>query len=346
MPLTRVEALHIGNFLAPMLGQNPNAMLTVLFPDTALPLIAAGEGASPVVAWLTQLDDQQLGNVLELTEDNRHADAARARLAQQQLQASAVDPFDAEMLDNGFAFLNRADLRVRLKEMAAPDRQDQARILVVRGARSTGKTFTTKIMAHAARQSGSPPGAHPPGPGVSFDPHYCDLLDGAGNARAVVQFLATGISIPASGNVPKNEDSTEPFGHKLLAKWLVSLAKQTEGCHWLVIDNVERSVTGQDWKEPFIIELALQTIKYAKDPEGPRLVLLDHYKPLHFDCRPHTREVELDEIDLEDVRAFLEGRIAAESISDVIAKARGMPRDSDWLARVQHLVTTVTQGET
>lgn len=326
MPLTPAESLQLGNFFTPLFGDAPNDLIGQFFPTTPLPSLADG-GLAAVTAWLQSLDDQQLLDVLTLAEGHADAEAALARIS---MPPSAVggELFQAEILTGEKPFFNRLSLRAILKKLH--DSGDK-RILVIRGPKKVGKTATKDLIGHAAFSA-------TPG---SFLVTHCDLADGPGGANAVVQGLATRIQFDAAP--PADLDSTEQWTRKQLVTWFLELIRQqVNGVCWIVIDSVQRFKGG--WKDSFVDELAFQTIE-KRTATSPRLVLIDHVKPLPFDCIPFAEIHELRKIDMTDVRDFLSSKMTDVDVESVMNTAKTIPDDSDWLGTLQKLTVSVLKAE-
>lgn len=202
-------------------------------------------------AWLVEL----LANVPQVPE-------LGLILARLQAPLPPVsDPLDAILLANGMPFLNRADLRQRLRVLSDP--KTLKPILVVNGPRKGGKSYSLILIDH-----------------------FCGNHDGILHGVSVLQpgqekitgpiEVAKDLALISTPPYPMPpEDHTNPDRWlRELAIWVLSTAVNEEKDGWLVLDGFTGPDVNPDVRK-LIVHLADLVTKGGRFARRCRLILLD-----------------------------------------------------------------------
>lgn len=174
-----------------------------------------------------------------------------------------VDHYLACRVSSGLGMVDRDNLRSEMKRL----KEDKARILLVAGPATSGKTYMRLLLDYVADKTGD------------FKPLYLDLIR---LARRDPQNMVDPDAFAERMAALIGADPPEPIGQRTgnawagdTYNWLVRvLGAQPQTTYWLVIDHLSK-VALRPGVEELFIEIALGV---DEDLRNLRLILID-YKP-------------------------------------------------------------------
>lgn len=204
-------------------------------------------------------------------------------------EPSARDPFMATVLAGREVFIDRHELRAKLRELHAGARPKV--VLQVTGEPRSGKSYSFRLIEHVAAECGfrSVP----------------VLLDESGTPEEIVETIALEVASSSDSPPERRDDPRKWYGRA--SQWLVKKAKESGATWWFVLDGLNLlPPTSEVWD--YVHRLALAVDLYG---EGRvRLVLLGHDGVLDWELRNRCEMERLGMLSDEDVREFFAGWFA------------------------------------
>jgi hypothetical protein len=215
------------------------------------------------------------------------------RLVSEVQRAAAVDHFAAVLLRRNRIFMDRTDLRPRLRRFA----EDDDRVALLVGGEACGKSYTYELIRNVAYARGIEV------PRVR--------LSEVASAEEAIRSLA--VEINAAAQPPEAPDSDKRL--RLGCRWLVQLAKESERRWWFIIDEYNH-VGGQAEFRELVIRLATH-LWIREDPVNlVRLVVLGFDETLPVELRGTWEYDRTREITLSDVRSALRSALTTAPVDD------------------------------
>lgn len=241
-----------------------------------------GTSAS-IERWLAPMTPDQLRAALETFRGATCAAAVLARLEPAPVGGSATGPW---LLCGGNPIVNRSILWDSLPLLLDGDR----RVMIVRGDRTSGKTYTNEVFTELGRRH------------RHCHVHYLQV------AGASVHAIATALVRRLGGDVqqgPTKGESTVTWYVNELADWVRRLTCHPGHQDWLVLDGYDSAERDLECAQ-FFHKLAELVTGDRALPMGCRLVLLDHPEDLSRNVRRYQATELIPPIDELDVRRFFE----------------------------------------
>lgn len=178
----------------------------------------------------------------------------------------SANPLDATLLADGSPFVNRARLRQRLRQLAAPAAAARP-ILVVSGPDGAGKSYSGRYIDHFQyAQTPAPAGQALNVCPLRFDPDDIGLALGPEHvARDLVALMGR----PWADLPPP--DTNLKLHLRQLAAWVLGHAAQSGGTHWLVFDNFKGERLRPETREFLVVLTDLVT--HGVFPRHCRIIL-------------------------------------------------------------------------
>ncbi len=215
--------------------------------------------------------------VLEMLERER------ALVTSRDGERAAADPFLATVLAGREVFIDRHELRTKLRDLHAGAHPKV--VLQVTGEPRSGKSYSFRLIEHAAAAYGFR--------------KVPVLLDESGTPEEIVETIA--LEVASSGDTPpgRQDDPRKWYGRA--SQWLVKKAKESGGTWWFVVDGLNLlPPTSEVWD-------LVQRLAMAADLYGDgrvRLVLLGYDGVLDWELRNRCETERLELLSDEDVREF------------------------------------------
>ena len=255
-------------------------------------------------AWLAALDDASAGMLLAKFAFVPRVAAALARLQSPPAPASIDGPWP--WLLRVQPAVNRHQFWQHLKELLAPENK---RILIIKGGRQVGKTFTGEYilpeLRNRTRSRAVPIRA------------VHQAVDGAGSVENVVSSVFAKLDLSLAGmptlEVQRSNDvaARKEWWVKETARWFVEkLHADSSRQVWLAFDGHVNNGPGGYLSE-FFTEVVVQVGRRIWDPNGCRLFLIDHPEGLSGVADIVTLREEIKLPTEADVTVFLEGMLGA-----------------------------------
>ena len=231
------------------------------------------------------------------------ADLEAQQLAVRNAQpGQAQDIFDTALILGGQPFLNRRQLRPKLRNLLfVPDGPN---VLAVSGPQGSGKTYTTALLEHLRRKR------------QGFETILpVDLEGDALSAKDVARFLVARMHRPTN-SIPEQGEETPNSYLIRLADWVVGEAVET-GKQWcLIIDGASQDRLLPDTSS-LIQQLAI-SMQNGPAYEHVRLILLDSQEPF---SKLWRRSVDREVLDPPDQI----GQLDVEDYFSELAESMGRP---------------------
>jgi len=228
------------------------------------------------------------------------------------------DPLEARVLATDMPFLNRTELRKRLRVLGNP--RSLKPILVVTGPHQSGKTYSEMLISHFC--------------GGEDSLLYCHVPLQAGleeitGAKEVASDLVAQLGRPVSSMPPPN--TNEDRWTRDLAIWVLSEAVATPQSWWLVLDGFNRTAEQQAKVRPdalkFIVHLA-ELVTHGIFARRCRVILLDFDRTVLKVPPGQVLVEEIEPVETQDVITCV----------DAILKRAGQSADA------QQVAATILQG--
>ena len=265
--------------------------LTPRAADNAVNLVNAVRDAGllgddpPVVRLLSALADQPMLAVLPASERVREM-LERERmlvLVDRQRHAEARDPFLATVLAGREVFIDRSELRAKLRDLHGTSMPKL--VLQVVGEPHSGKSYSFRLIEHVA--------------GACGFRKVPVILDESGTPEEVIETIALEVASTSESPPDRQDDPRKWYGRA--SQWLVKKARENGGTWWFVVDGLNHlPATSDVWD--LIGRLAMAVDLYG---DGRiRLVLLGHDGALDWNLRNRYETEHLEVLSDADVREF------------------------------------------
>jgi len=196
---------------------------------------------------------------------------------------SAANPEDDWLLGED-VFINRADLRQKLRGLRPGAGK---RVLIVRGERYTGKSYTLRLIQHVAQ--------------VRREQVACiDVADTFGTTGTPGDFAVTllrNLNLPHK-DVPERDPQNPNRWPKELCPFLIGRLRSLQDPWWIVLDGCARAKLGAElWAT--IIQLCAEI---QANLQQLRVALLDFDEAVQPPLKRHARIEQIARINAEHVR--------------------------------------------
>jgi hypothetical protein len=175
---------------------------------------------------------------------------------------AGTDPYRRCALRGGRLFINRADLRLALQELATPA-PDNRRVLVVDGTPGTGRSYSAQYIYHLAE----------------VEPHGVAQIDLAKEHRMAPDVVAYELVAQVDGGQPETIPARGTLSQaawvRRLAWWVVRQIHNNGRMHWLVFDSFSKADLDPDTLE-LVHELAVRAVQPQPNARELRIVLLSY----------------------------------------------------------------------
>lgn len=245
--------------------------LSLLAADLEVNLLNEAPGATAKEAALklvTLLNTSMPPRDAELLERLRERGNARLKAVVAELLTPGFfsptdDPHDAILLGRT-AFVDRADLRARLREFTNPSPYT-TRVLVVSGNEPCGKSYTWEFLRHLAWVT------------VGAKAHRLRLRATGYTPRQLVEEAFALLRLDKSGLPPMTDDPQLARIEPLITEFKGQVATMGEQRYWLVIDDLnDASVLPATAETAFALAQAVEEVK----PDQLWLALLGYNAPI------------------------------------------------------------------
>jgi hypothetical protein len=299
--------------------------------------IALDRGESYDPPWLDGLVAglEQTGPVAELAQ----------RMARERMRRRArglEDPFTAQRLHHGRAFLDRESLRTGIRTLVFPSVRN---LLVVTGPRESGKSYVDDYIEHLCR---APLECLPVPQGTAFRhlPVWIDPDEGAtyGPEDLAID-LVSGMERPSTPPAPAG-------AHRLrqLASWIFDEAAQT-GRRWFWCFDGFSNADLHDGARTLLHRILRRVASGGPAGERIRVALIDYPDPLPGQLEASAVTETLSPasgIGELDVREYLEGfrdvLDDAELEGFVAGALRDLPENGGRLSELQRRLEKITDA--
>ena len=221
----------------------------------------------------------------------------------QQSESGKGDSLYARCVINGEdVFFDRAEFR---NEMEQINRYRAKRILVVKGKRKSGKSYSKRLIRFVARETEQNT--------VSVN---LKRLDREQLLRSLATLIVTRIKPDASTPAPsQGNESGARWVHHPLTEWTLGWMQQAQGVWWIMVDEFDKDVLPRD-VYAFLSDLAMQA---EDDIPNCRFAMLGYDLPIPPEWEERHRLDEVSDLSMEHVEAFFRGLYAS----------RGLPPETD-----------------
>jgi hypothetical protein len=197
------------------------------------------------------------------------------------------DKFEATVLRGDRVFLNRAELRQALREMASPSGR---RILVVNGPHGSGKTYTREYVLDVTYNT------------PNHRVIYVDLDTTEFSPMQLVQVICEQMSLDVQSFPTLDTEQESRWIRRVVDHLIGQIRSNTTIKWWLIFDGFIRPLNTS------VNELIVELANRARSADL-RLVLLNYTRALPADMNADVIREEIKPIGREDVEAFLAQRI-------------------------------------
>jgi hypothetical protein len=178
-----------------------------------------------------------------------------------------ADPFDAVVLTSKLPFLERAAIRMALRKLL--DRRPVQPLVVVNGARRSGKSYIAEFIDHVLHDE--------------EDTRHCRIAIEPGQTAAVGPIELAGDMVTLMGGDPSRAPAPNTNLDRWVqevANWVIATANASgpDGKWWFVLDGV----TGCDLRQEtrLLITKRASSLTTGVNAERHRLILLDFDRAL------------------------------------------------------------------
>jgi hypothetical protein len=264
--------------------------LTARAADNALTLIAAVRGAGmrgddpPLLRLLEALGaEPELSVLPEARRVGEMLDRERALLALERGRAAASDPFLATVLAGREVFIDRRELRTKLRDLHADDKPTL--MLRVTGQPDSGTSHSFRLIEHLAAAYGFR--------------KVPVLLDESGTPEEVIETIALEVA-PSTESPPQRQDDPRKW-YSRASQWLVKKAKESGGTWWFILDELNHlPPTSEVWD--LVQRLAMAVDLYGEN--RVRLVLLGYDGDLDPKLRNRAESEYFEALSETELREF------------------------------------------
>ncbi len=173
----------------------------------------------------------------------------------------AADPFEAVVLNNNLPFLDRTPTRQALKSFVRELRPSK-RVVVINGALSPGKTYTTAFVDHILARE------------ASISPCLVTVTEDQGAVVGPMELatdLVTNMTMEPTAAPPANTNQQRWISE--IVNWVLSAANRSDRSWWFILDGFNCRTMRADTQ--LFIDILAHRLGTGLQRDRHRLILLD-----------------------------------------------------------------------